>query len=139
MTFLILLSFAILECWRYFTRSIICIFQRELHFLAVECKHALTWQLWATIVALKESDREPKMEISIIVKLICQFGFFLDRFNPFITFRTRYANLGPNFSNNDVRTRIKISNFVKPVSRSQYISLKVSMNICFDLFVTICA
>ena len=79
------------------------------------------------------------MEISIIVKLICQFGFFLDCFNPFITFRTRYANFGPNFSNNDVRTRIKISKFVKPVSRSQYIPLKVSMNICFDLFVTICA
>ena len=139
MTCLILLNFAILECWRYLTRSIICIFQRELHFLAVECKHALSWQLWATIVALKESDRESKMEISIIVKLICQFGFFLDCFNPFITFRTRYANFGPNFSNNDVRTRIKISKFVKPVSRSQYIPLKVSMNICFDLFVTICA
>ena len=35
-------------------------------------------------------------------------------------------------SNNDVRTRIKISKFVEPVLRSQYICLKVSINSYFD-------
>ena len=45
----------------------------------------------------------------------------------------------PDFSNNDVRTRIKISKFLKPVIRSQYICLKVSINSYFDPFIIICA
>ena len=44
----------------------------------------------------------------------------------------------PNVSTNYVRTRIKISKFVKSVLRSQYICLKVSINNRFDLFFTIC-
>ena len=58
-----------------------------------------------------------------------------------ISFRTRYANLGhflPNFRNNDVRTRIKISKLVKPVLGSQYICVKVSINSYFDAFITMC-
>ena len=66
---------------------------------------------------------------------------FCDYFNPSITFRTIYANLGffwPNVSNNDVRTRIRISKFVKPLLRNQYICLKVFIISYFDLFITIC-
>ena len=61
MTCLIFVNFAILESWGYFTRSITCIVPKELHFLAMGCKHALSWQLCTTILALKESNREPKM------------------------------------------------------------------------------
>ena len=65
---------------------------------------------------------------------------FWDYFDPSTTCRTRYANLGlfwPNFRNNDVRTRIKISKFLNPVLRSKYICLTVSINTYFDPFITI--
>ena len=70
-----------------------------------------------------------------------RFASFWDHFNPSVTFRTRYANLGlfrPNFINNDIRTKIKISEFVQPVLRTQYICLKVSIKHSFHHFLTIC-
>ena len=53
-----------------------------------------------------------------------------DHFNSSITFRIRYVNLvifWPNFSKNIVKTRIKISKFMKPLLRSRYVCLKVCL------------
>ena len=69
------------------------------------------------------------------------FASFWDHFNPSVTFHTWYANLGlfrNNFTNNDIRTKIKISECVEPVLRTQYICLKVSIKHSFYHFLTIC-
>ena len=73
--------------------------------------------------------------------LICQFGFILGslQFFKHHSHKTwKYGAFLTHFSNNDVRTRITVLEFVKPVLRSQYIFLKVSINSCFGHFINIC-
>ena len=113
-------------------------------------------QLWYKPSQSLKLKKERKLHGNISSKSSYRSGFDLsttnytwyissdslwDYFNPSINFCTRHTNLGifwTNFSNNYVRTRIKISKCVKPVLRSQYSCIKVSINSYFDPLITIC-
>ena len=70
--------------------------------------------------------------IQIVFDISVWFHFGITLILQYLSQILQY--LWPNFSNG--RTRTKISNFVKPVLRNQYICLEVCINSYFDPFPT---